>query len=46
MIFANPILHAMAVSYDKFLVRYTENTDFKKSFIMDNEAITLGIRKK
>jgi hypothetical protein len=28
MIFADPILHAMAVSYDKFLVRYTENIDF------------------
>jgi hypothetical protein len=46
MSFSDPILHNVAVSFSEFLKNFTIKGDFKKCFILDNEAFTLGIRKK
>jgi hypothetical protein len=46
MFFPDPILHSVAVSFNEFLTNFTKKGNFKKSFIIDNEAFTLGVRKK
>jgi hypothetical protein len=46
MEYADPVLKTIAESYDEFLVSFTKKDNFKKSYILDNEAFTLGIRKR
>jgi hypothetical protein len=42
----DPILQTIGESYDDLMVNFTKKDNYKKSYILDNEAFTLGIRKK
>jgi hypothetical protein len=44
--YPDPVLKSIAECYDEFLVGFTKKDNFKKCYILDNEAFTLGIRKK